>query len=44
MEQFKKALEMYVNGNSYKKAIDLAKKVDARLVYIYILTNTYTYK
>jgi len=30
MEQNPKALAMYLQGNSYKKAIDLARRVDPR--------------
>ena len=32
MELLQKALDCYVKGNSYKKAVDLAKSAEPRLV------------
>ena len=32
MEMLQKALDCYVKGNSYKKAVDLAKSAEPRLV------------
>jgi len=32
MEQLQKGLECYCKGNCYKKAVELAKRADGRLV------------
>lgn len=32
MEMLQKALDCYIKGNSYKKAVDLAKSAEPRLV------------